>query len=52
MPVTVLVPDVPDEVVEILKSRASANGMSLNAYLREMLSQEAAIPERPTATET
>ncbi|RCG30237.1 hypothetical protein DQ384_15940 [Sphaerisporangium album] len=36
--------DVPEEVVEILKSRAAASGMSLTTYLRERLCEEAAIP--------
>ena len=39
---------VPDEVRRVLKTRAAARGTSLNSYLLELLSREAA---RPTVAE-
>jgi antitoxin FitA len=39
---------VPDEVRRVLKTRAAARGTSLNSYLLEVLSREAA---RPTVAE-
>jgi plasmid stability protein len=40
----VQVRDLPEEVVETLKARAEARGQSLAAYLRDLLTQEAAMP--------
>ena len=40
----VQVRDLPEEVVETLKARAQARGQSLAAYLRDLLTQEAAMP--------
>ena len=40
----VQVRDLPDEVVATLKARADARGQSLAAYLRDLLTQEAAMP--------
>jgi plasmid stability protein len=40
----VQVRDVPVDVVATLKARAEARGMSLAAFLRELLASEAAMP--------
>ena len=40
----VQVRDVPVDVVAALKARAEARGMSLAAFLRELLASEAAMP--------
>jgi antitoxin FitA len=40
----VQVRDLPEEVVATLKARAKARGQSLTAYLRDLLTQEAALP--------
>jgi plasmid stability protein len=40
----VQVRDLPEEVVATLKARADARGQSLAAYLRDLLTQEAAMP--------
>lgn len=40
----VQVRDVPLSVVEALKARAEARGMSLSAFLRDLLASEAAMP--------
>lgn len=40
----VQVRDVPAEVVETLKARASRKGQSLAAYLRELIMEEASLP--------
>lgn len=40
----VQVRDLPNEVVATLKARAQARGQSLAAYLRELLTDEAAKP--------
>jgi plasmid stability protein len=40
----VQVRDVPEEVVATLKARADSRGQSLAAYLRDLLTQEAAMP--------
>lgn len=40
----VQVRDLPEEVVAALKARAEARGQSLSAYLRDLLTQEAALP--------
>ncbi len=40
----VQVRDLPDEVVATLKARAQGRGQSLTAYLRDLLTQEAAMP--------
>jgi plasmid stability protein len=40
----VQVRDVPVDVVDVLKARAEARGVSLSAYLRELLAAEAAAP--------
>ncbi|MCU4185579.1 Arc family DNA-binding protein [Acidiferrimicrobium sp. IK] len=40
--------DVPDEARRLLKSRAAAQGRSLNSYLLEVISREVA---RPTVAE-
>jgi plasmid stability protein len=36
--------DLPEEVVATLKARAESRGQSLAAYLRDLLTQEAALP--------
>ena len=41
--------DVPSEEVDALRSRAAARGMSLSAYLRELIHDDVS---RPTMTET
>ena len=41
---TVQVRDVPVSVVAALKARADARGMSLSAFLRDLLASEAAMP--------
>jgi plasmid stability protein len=41
----VQVRDVPTEAVETLKARASRRGQSLAAYLRELILEEASLPE-------
>ncbi len=48
MGVLVQIRDVPDEVHRRLKARAAAAGMSLTAYLREVLERSAT---RPTPAE-
>lgn len=40
----VQVRDLPEEVVATLKARAESRGQSLAAYLRDLLTQEAAMP--------
>jgi plasmid stability protein len=40
----VQVRDLPEEVVDTLKARAESRGQSLSAYLRDLLTQEAAMP--------
>jgi plasmid stability protein len=40
--------DVPSEEVDALRSRAAARGMSLSAYLRELIHDDVS---RPTMTE-
>jgi plasmid stability protein len=40
--------DVPSEEVDVLRSRAAARGMSLSAYLRELIHDDVS---RPTMTE-
>jgi len=40
----VQVRDVPAEVVATLKARAESKGQSLAAYLRDLLTREAAMP--------
>ncbi len=40
----VQVRDLPEEVVATLKARAESRGQSLAAYLRDLLTQEAAAP--------
>jgi len=40
----VQVRDVPVDVVEALKARAQARGVSMSAFLRELLASEAAMP--------
>jgi len=40
----VQVRDLPEEVVATLKARAESRGQSLAAYLRDLLTQEAATP--------
>jgi plasmid stability protein len=40
----VQVRDLPDEVVATLKARAQSRGQSLTAFLRDLLTQEAAMP--------
>jgi plasmid stability protein len=40
----VQVRDVPVDVVEALKARAEARGVSMSAFLRELLASEAAMP--------
>ena len=40
----VQVRDVPVSVVAALKERADARGISLSAFLRDLLAQEAAMP--------
>jgi antitoxin FitA len=40
----VQVRDVPVSVVAALKARADARGMSLSAFLRDLLASEAAMP--------
>lgn len=40
----VQVRDMPTDVVAVLKTRAQARGQSLAAYLRDLLSDEAAKP--------
>lgn len=44
MSTTVQVRDLPEEVIATLKARAEARGQSLASYLRELLTQEAALP--------
>ncbi|WP_017556411.1 FitA-like ribbon-helix-helix domain-containing protein [Nocardiopsis baichengensis] len=41
----VQVRDVPAEAVETLKARAARKGLSLAAYLRELILEEASLPE-------
>jgi len=41
----VQVRDVPAEAVETLKARAARKGQSLTAYLRELIVEEASLPE-------
>lgn len=41
----VQVRDVPAEAVETLKARASRKGKSLATYLRELILEEASLPE-------
>ncbi|HJY00560.1 MAG TPA: hypothetical protein VJ351_07055 [Streptosporangiaceae bacterium] len=41
--------DVPSEDVDALRSRAAARGMSLSAYLRELIHDDVS---RPSMTET
>ena len=41
--------DVPSEEVDALRSRAAARGMSLSAYLRELIHDDVS---RPSMTET
>jgi plasmid stability protein len=36
--------DLPEDVVATLKARAELRGQSLAAYLRDLLTQEAAMP--------
>jgi plasmid stability protein len=51
MAVTILqVRDVDAEVVKKLKSRAEARGMSLSAYVRALLAEEAALPSPDEVT--
>jgi plasmid stability protein len=45
MGVLVQIRDVPEDVHRALKARAAASGMSLTAYLRDVLSRTAARPE-------
>jgi plasmid stability protein len=40
----VQVRDVPTEAVEALKARASSRGQSLTAFLREVILEEASLP--------
>lgn len=40
----VLIRDLPDEVHAELVRRAAANDMSLRAYLRQVVSEHAAVP--------
>jgi plasmid stability protein len=40
----VQVRDLPEDVVAALKARAESRGQSLSAYLRDLLTQEAALP--------
>jgi plasmid stability protein len=40
----VQVRDVPTEAVETLKARASSRGQSLTAFLREVILEEASLP--------
>ena len=40
----VQVRDLPEDVVATLKARAESRGQSLSAYLRDLLTQEAALP--------
>lgn len=40
----VLIRDLPDEVHAELARRAAASGMSMRAYLREVLSDHVAVP--------
>ena len=40
--------DVPSEEVDVLRSRAAARGMSLSAYLRELIHDDVS---RPAMTE-
>ncbi len=40
----VQVRDVPVDVVEALRARAQARGVSMSAFLRELLASEAAMP--------
>jgi plasmid stability protein len=42
--VIVQVRDMPEEIVDTLKTRAEARGQSLSAYLRDLLTQEARMP--------
>ena len=41
--------DVPSEEVDVLRARAAAQGISLSAYLRELIHDDAS---RPTMAET
>lgn len=43
--------DVDPDVRDRLKARAAATGMSLNSYLKELLSAEAALPSRAEVVE-
>ena len=45
---TLKITDVPEETLRILTERASANGVSLNRYLCEIIAREV---ERPTRVE-
>jgi len=40
----VQVRDLPEDVVATLKARAESRGQSLSAYLRDLLTREAALP--------
>ena len=40
----VQVRDLPEDVVATLKARAESRGQFLSAYLRDLLTQEAALP--------
>lgn len=44
MSTVVQVRDIPEEVVATLRARAESRGQSLSAYLRDLLTQEAAMP--------
>ena len=46
MPVLVQIRDVDAAVRDELKARASRDGVSLNSYLRELLTQAATTPRR------
>jgi antitoxin FitA len=46
----VQVRDLPEDVVATLKARAQARGQSLAAYLRDLLTQEAAMPPAEDVT--
>lgn len=43
-PTVIQVRDLPEEVVATLKARAESRGQSLAAYLRDLLTHEAAMP--------
>ncbi len=44
MSTTVQVRDLPEEVIATLKARAESRGQSFASYVRELLTQEAAMP--------